>query len=424
VVNGSGERQRAARVLIRVGGGAFASPLLAGDRSPGVRARVLGVLRWQRTIDQALRQRATRPLHALDAEVLIALRLGLFEAWWLGVPAAVATDAMVRLVRRLGKGSAAGFINAVLRRAVSEGRPSEATPDVEWSHPEWIWRRWNRAFGRSAAVGAMAAGQAPAPPWVWFPVDADLDEHVASGVDLEAHPWCADAWTSTAQPSRLMALVAAGRAVVQDPSSQLVARLAAAVAGGAGRAVDLCAAPGGKTALIGRLGRWHRLVAAEVDPFKAARLAERLASVPVVVADARRPALVANSWDLVLLDAPCTGTGTFRRHPELKWRLRSRAVCDAADRQRPMIDAAAGLVAPGGVLVYATCSIEPEENEAHFESTPKGFERAPMEENLPTGVPWLPTTAGGVRILPHEWGDGFTVHAVRRPKRASDSGDR
>jgi len=374
------------------------------------------VLRWQRTIDRALDRHLTRPLEKLDAEVLTVLRVGLFEARWLDVPAPVATDAMVRLVRRLGKGSAAGMVNAVLRRAVAEGPPQSTAPDVEWSHPEWIWRRWDRAFGRSAATGAMAAAQSPAPPWVWFPEETDRDELVASGVDLEAHPWCPDAWTSAAQPSRLMELVAAGRAVVQDPSSQLVARLAVAVAGGSGRALDLCAAPGGKTALMRRLGRWRPLVAAEVDPLKAARLSDRLTRIPVVVADAIHPALAVGRWDVVLLDAPCSGTGTFRRHPELKWRLSPDTIHQVVDRQRPMIGAALELLAPAGVLVYATCSVEPEENEAHFEPTPNGFEQSALEDLLPTGVPWLPTTAGGVRILPHGWGDGFTVHAFRRPK--------
>ena len=116
----------------------------------------------------------------------------------------------------------------------------------------------------------------------------------------------------------------------------------------------------------------------------------------------------------MLLDAPCSGTGTFRRHPELKWRLTPESIADAAAHQRPMIDAALDLLAPGGVLVYATCSVEPEENEAHFRDVPEGFEHRFLEDLLPAGMPWTETDAGGVRILPHEDGDGFTVHAWTR----------
>jgi 16S rRNA (cytosine967-C5)-methyltransferase len=211
-----------------------------------------------------------------------------------------------------------------------------------------------------------------------------------------------------------MSRVADGTAVVQDPSSQLVARLAVAVTGGVGRAVDLCAAPGGKTALLETLGAWRLLAAADVILAKAARLARRFERPPVVVADAERPPFIRRGWDLALLDAPCSGTGTFRRHPELKWRLQPEDIDAAAARQRSLVQAALELLAPGGVLVYATCSVEPEENEAHVAELPDSIECVDLAEHLPDGLPWIPTEAGGVRILPHEWGDGFTVHALRR----------
>jgi len=211
-----------------------------------------------------------------------------------------------------------------------------------------------------------------------------------------------------------MAAVGRGEAVVQDPSSQLVARLAAEVGDSRGRAVDLCAAPGGKTSLLRRLGDWSELVAGDHSLAKSLRLQRRLKNVPVVVVDAARPAVIGGGWDLVLLDAPCSGTGTFRRHPELKWRLEPGAIPAAAAKQREMVRASFELLASGGLLLYATCSVEPEENEGHFNSLPEGFERVALNEHLPEGLPWIATDAGGVRILPHEHGDGFTVHAVRR----------
>lgn len=418
MASASDERRRAARLLIRVEEGAFAARLLDAETAPGVRARVLGVVRWQRALDQALNRHLRRPLERLDPEVRTALRLGAFEIVHLGVPRPVATDGMVRLVRRLGKSSAAGLVNAVLRRVEPLEPGSEVGPDLAWSHPGWLWRRWRDAFGAEAAEAAMASAQSPAPAWVWFAVDAARAEVEAAGAVLEPHPWCPGAWRAAEGQAVVMAAVAEGRAVVQDPSSQLVPRLAAALAGG-GRAVDLCAAPGGKTALLERLGSWSLLVAADLGLARAARLQRRLAahgSVPVVAGDAGRPPFRPAGWDLVLLDAPCSGTGTFRRHPELKWRLTPEAIAGSASAQASMIGPALGLLAPGGVLVYATCSVEPEENEAHFEGLPGGFDRVLPAELMPAGVPWIDTAAGGVRILPHEHGDGFTIHAVRRSR--------
>jgi len=410
VASSSDDRLRAARRLIRVEQGAFASRLLDRDTSPGVRVRVLGVLRWQRALDEALRPLVKRSLDKLDTEVRVVLRLGCFELRHLGVPPPVATDSMIRLTRTLGKASAGGLVNAVLRRAGAAVDRVDPPPDLRWSHPAWVWRRWRAAFGDAAAEAAMAAAQEPAPPWVWFVADGERTALEDTGVVCRPHPWCPDSWTANDGLAELMALVARGAAVVQDPSSQLVARIAVGVAGGVGRAADLCAAPGGKTALLEKLGRWEVLVAGDRSPAKAARLARRLAGVEVAASDAARPPLAAGTMDLVLLDAPCSGSGTFRRHPELKWRLTAEAVADAAAKQRPMIDAAAALLAPGGTLVYATCSVEPEENEAHFAEPPDGFDRVDLREHLPAGLPWTETDAGGARILPHEHGHGFTIH--------------
>ncbi len=410
----SGDRLRAARLLIRVEDGAFASRLLERETAPGVRVRVLGVLRWQRRLDHVLTPFLKRPLARLDSEVRAALRMGCFEVQQLGVPAPVATDEMIRMTRRLGKSSAAGMVNAVLRRAAAVDDLECASPDLRWSHPEWIWRRWVDAFGDESAEGAMVAAQEPAAPWVWFADEESKIDTERLGVVLAPHPWCPDAWTATEGRPELMTQVHHGAAVVQDPSSQMVARIAVSVADGDGCAADLCAAPGGKTALMNKLGQWSVLVAGDRSPAKAVRLGRRLGGTMTVAADASRPALANESLDLVLLDAPCSGTGTLRRHPELKWRLSLDSIADAAKSQKPMIGAALDLLGPGGVLVYATCSVEPEENEAHFSALLSGFDRVALKDHLPAGTPWIETDAGGARILPHEHGDGFTVHALRR----------
>lgn len=415
----SADRIRAARSLIRVEDGAFASRLLAARADPGVRVRVLGVLRWLRPLDAVLARRCSRPIEQLDAEVRAGLRIGLFEACILGVPAAVATDSAVRLVRRLGHGSASGLVNAVLRRAVADwpGRMEAASPDLRLSHPAWLYRRWRDRYGRSAADGVMAANQRPAPVWAWFFADSFRKELEDRGTALERHPWCPGAWSEAEGSGRLIEAVRRGEAFVQDPSSQLVSLVGADLGGDGCRFVDLCAAPGGKTAGISLRATPSRVVACDLRLGRVRLMAsslERLGGCSLLVADSTSPPFAGGSFDLVILDAPCSGTGTLRRHPELRWRLRPGSIGEMAALQKQLCGAALDLVAPGGVLVYATCSIESEENEDHFLEPPTGFDAVDLTEVLPAGVPAAPTDAGGVRILPHEHGDGFTIHALRR----------
>jgi len=419
VASASADRKRAARLLIRVEGGAFASRMLSDRADPGVRVRVLGVLRWQRLLDHVLARFSRRPPQQLDPEVRAAMRLGLFEHGELGVPAAVAVDGAVRLVRELGRGSATGLVNAVLRRATSawEELTADVADDLRWSHPAWLAARWRTTLGEQAARDAMAAAQRPAPVWVWF-TDARARERVErEGLALSPHPWCPTAWTSREGVGPVLAAVGRHEAYVQDPSSQLVAHVGAALAGEGAAFVDLCAAPGGKAALMVRLRPWRIALAVDLRPVRLrllGPLASRLGGPLMAAADAGRPPLAAGSFELVVLDAPCSGTGTLRRHPELRWRLTEEAIAGLASVQGRLVAAAVELVAPGGTLLYATCSLEPEENEAHFRDLPEGFVVQSLGTLLPAGTPGVETTAGGVRLPTSDDGDGFTLHALRR----------
>jgi 16S rRNA (cytosine967-C5)-methyltransferase len=417
-VSSSADRLSAAQLLMRVEQGGYASRLLSGYGKAGVRTRVLGVLRWQRALDETLAGHLNRPPERLDPEVRAAARLGLFEAAVLGVPPPVATDGAVHLARRLGKGSAAGLVNAVLRRAIPEWSAiAGADPALRHSHPDWIWERWAAAFGDQAAEAAMAAAQRPAAVWVWWIREGARARVSASGLELRRHPWCPDAWSAPGHDADMVRAVGAGEAYVQDPSSQLVARMARAVAPPGARLVDLCAAPGGKTALWRRLGSATRPFAADrhLGRLRLVRpLLDAVGGGLVTVADATRPPLAPMGHALVLVDAPCSGTGTLRRHPELKWRLCSSALGEVAALQARTIDAGLSLLAPAGVLLYTTCSIEPEENEDILTPTPSGFEMVDLSALLPPKTPWLATTAGGVRILPGPDWDGFTMHGLRR----------
>ncbi len=418
-MNLSADRLTAAHLLLRVERGAFSSRVLTGETPTAVRVRVLEVLRWLRALDAVLQPLCRRPIADLDPEVRVVLRLGLAEAMRLGVPPALATDASVRLVRRLGCSSASGMVNAVLRKAVQKWPDTleRSSVDVTFSHPWWIYDRWLKNFGEPEAVASMASAQERASTWVWFLDDSVRERLAAGGLGLSAHPWCPGAWSAPGAPGTLVQEVVAGTAYAQDPSSQLVARTAHELAGGQGVFLDLCAAPGGKTALLVQLGSWRLAVAADLHPTRAglARgLLDRAGAASVVVADAGRPPFAPGRWDLVLLDAPCTGTGTFRRHPELKWKLRPSSVAEMADLQRGLLRSALDLVVPGGVLLYATCSVEPEENEGVVAELAGGFEAVDLAKAIPEGAPWRPTAAGGARILPNPDGDGFTMHAIRR----------
>ncbi|MFI5005928.1 MAG: transcription antitermination factor NusB [Solirubrobacterales bacterium] len=381
---------------------------------------VLGTLRRRGAIDHALGQLSARPLDRLGPEVRAALRLGAHQLLHLRVPPHAAVSESVTLVRST-RPKAAGFVNAILRRLAREGPPAEVDAVAEpreWlttagSLPSWLADRWLARLGPAIAV-ARARALLREPP-VFFRPNPRVPDAMARAQEGGLAPRPAlvpGAWVATS--GHIAALAREGVVYPQDEGSQLVAHLAA----GHGRVLDACAAPGGKATLMADLaGEDCRVVAAELAPRRLLTLGGLVRrwgarNVHVLGADALHPPFRVQ-FDSVLLDAPCSGLGTLSRHPDLRWRFQPKDLAWLAERQLQLLASVAALVKPGGRLLYAVCSIEPEENEgvlAPFLAAHGDFTCEP----LPT---WASAFADGpfVRMRPeiHE-GDAFFAARLRR----------
>jgi 16S rRNA (cytosine967-C5)-methyltransferase len=438
-------REIALGILIRVGKGAHASPLLdargreldARDRD-FLRALVRKTLRGAIRLDHVLQRHLRQPAASLDPPVLAALRLGAAQLLLMDrVPAHAAVGETVAAIRLFAP-KAAGLVNAVLRRVADrEARPGDvrlppgadplARLALETSHPEWLVRRWVAALGESAARAALEADDVDSPTDLLAdPRAGSIDEILAAlaagGVTAERSPWAPLALTVTEGNAVAHPLVAGGALAVVDVAAQAMAALLPR----ADVAVDLTAAPGGKTRVLLASGRARRVVALERTPSRAARLAANLAAagrrdeVLVVRADAGAPPLPLETFDAVLLDAPCSGTGTLRKNPEIRLRLAPGDLAGFALAQRRLLDAALPLLAPGGALLYVTCSLEPEENEdvvdAVLASRPAFARVRPVVEVSPPLAERTDLT-GLVRVAPGPTHDGFSAILMTRLRR-------
>ena len=409
-------RSQAVTVLARVEVQSAYAARLLGDASPAVREMVMGALRWQLTLDHLLERHLRQPIAALDPRVRAALRVGLYEARRMRTPAPVAVAEAVRLTKA-NVPRAAGLVNAVLRRAVGETWPGAGDPAVplfiRHSHPAWLVERWLSLLGEQATVVALAADQEIAPLYLLAAVSR-LDELAAAGCEVSPHPVVDGVVAVKAGTGAAVAALQAGRAYAIDPTAVAVARLLPSVSG---PTVDLAAAPGGKSLVLASERPQLRLLAADRNIGRTVLMRRNLtlatASPVVAVADAAAPPLRPGSFGAVLVDAPCSGTGTLRRHPEIRWRLRPGDLASLSAGQRRMAAAAAELVAPGGFLLYSTCSLEPEENADVVAGLP--LDVLPLAERLPAGLARVELASGGVVIPPGAAGDGFTVHLLRRP---------
>jgi 16S rRNA (cytosine967-C5)-methyltransferase len=382
-----------------------------------------GTLRWQAAFDHVVEQFTGRPIAKLDPEVLDVLRLTMFQLLHLDrVPASAAVNDAVDLARKAGKKSAAPLVNAVLRRVSRERNrlplPSEGLDylNITLSHPRWLAARWLERHGFEAAEAWMQFDNAPAALTLRVNTVRAPREEVAAtladgGVVTEPTRFAPDGLVvRSGNPllHRPLSVVEAGLAVVQDEASQLVAVFADPQRGA--RVLDLCASPGGKTtAMAAAMGDRGAIVACDVRARRVDLLATTVrrsgaTSVRLVRADAARALPFGQPFDLVLLDAPCSGLGTLRRDPDIRWRRTETDLPLLADAQLAMLERAAAATEPGGRLVYSTCSSEPEENEEvvrRFLESPAGLEFRPAEpEVLPAGVQPFLTAEGYLRTLP------------------------
>jgi len=346
---------------------------------------VMGVQRWRSRLDQAITSLSSQKLAKLDAEVLESLRLAAYQIGFLArIPAHAAVNDAVELVKRKKKKSAAPFVNAVLRRLLAKedfvlshvshkkanvGHPlmspgSKTVPELAalYAHPPWMVERWAASYGMEHAERICAYGQ-QVPPTAIHLADPGVEaELTAGGIQLAPGRLLRSARIATGGDITKTKAFAEGRMQIQDEGSQLIAMLV-----GRGECLlDCCAAPGGKTAILAERNPQSAILATELHEHRAREMKRRLVGHPnvqVITADVTKLHVSAD-FDRVLADVPCSGTGTLARNPEIKWRLTASDLADLHQRQVAILRGALSKLRLGGRLVYSTCSLEPEENEA------------------------------------------------------------
>ncbi|MGD8329333.1 MAG: transcription antitermination factor NusB [Acidobacteriota bacterium] len=373
-------RRLALDVLLRVEEGAASDRALdralrrsgfaADDRGLATEL-VYGVLRRRAGIDRLLAPHSKRPLASLDAPALNALRLGAYQIEYLDrIPAHAAVDASVEAVKAHTR-SAAGFVNAVLR-ALLRARSGRADGSADpWSEvPGWWAERWRQRYG-DAGGAWLAATLEPAPlvmrphPRI-MPAPELVAALAEEGIDVEPEPVAPGALRVIAGQPTASPLLRRHAFALRGAASQLVAALLPVASGD--RVLDACAGRGGKTLQVAEDHDAGLVVAADVSAWRAVACrrearAAGIAEVHAVVADMAQEAPFRRLFEAVLVDAPCSGLGTVRRRPELRWRNDPQRLARLAELQRAILSSAVEVTAPGGVLLYATCSTEPEENE-------------------------------------------------------------
>jgi 16S rRNA (cytosine967-C5)-methyltransferase len=392
---------------------------------------VYGMLRRRAWLDHVLSERVRGGPARLDPDLTDLLRLGLYQLLLMrSVPPYAAIAQTVELAKRRHGLGASKLVNAVLRRADRERAdiaiPPQPNPKLDpiddlalrYSHPRWLVARWVSRWDLAETERLLVANNLEAPiivrPWgiVREQLEAVLE---GGGVTVTDAPLLHDSLRITS-PVALMELGAyrQGLFFVQDPAATMVAKYAAIPPGS--DVVDLCAAPGGKSLELARVA--HHVFTSDRAFARLRRMVsnfDRLEAKNLfaLVADAREPAV--RPLDVVLIDVPCTGTGTFRRHPDARWRSKVSDLAVMGALQRSILRAAASVVRPGGLLVYSTCSLEPEENDAQIDAFLAESREWSLEPPPAGAVPTDVLDQGRLRVLPQRHGtDGAFAARLRR----------
>ncbi len=398
-----------------------------------LRELVLGSLRWLRRLDHVLAGASNRRLADIDPALHGPLRIAAYQLLFLDrVPPYAAVDEAVEQAQQRTHRGGASFVNAVLRRVARDRRldawpVEEADPvrrlAIEASHPDFLVRRWLERFGPGRTRRMLEANNRPKPMQLLAFRDRGgrelLGERlIDEGLDVE--PTRLSPLGLTVRQGNPLTTTAFrdGDCYVQDEASQAAALLPRPRAGE--RVLDAAAAPGGKSFALIAAEPTVRPVLADCDVARLGTLRQNLRrlrrALPVVAADAGYPPF-AGGLDRVVLDLPCSGTGTLRRNPELKWRLSESEIGRLASQGERLLTAGAELLAPGGLLVAITCSLEAEENEwvgERFLSTHPGFHPMSLDEGLEQAVAAGVEAPGRWRLLPGGDHDGFTVQVFVR----------
>jgi 16S rRNA (cytosine967-C5)-methyltransferase len=395
-----------------------------------------GTLRWRAWLDYLLESAVSRSWDRVEARLRILLRLSLYQMSRMDrVPDHAIINDAVEITKANWRPSLAGFVNGVLR-TLSRSRPwtspefhRDCATWIRVSLPQWLWERWEARFGPDGACEyALSLNQPPqtafrlygrqGPPDACGPVSTKAH---ADADDRDPCPFSVSEWvpgaylTQEGKPAQFSL-----KEHFQDEASQMIPHLLGPIEGA--RVWDACAAPGGKAAILReRCGSSGWLICSDLDPRRARRLLAFLevtsgAPFDVLILDVRVPAPFRMLFDAVLVDAPCSGLGTLRRNPELKWRCRPERLRELAQRQLQLLASVAPVVREGGLLLYSTCSTEPEENESvveeFLESHPEFHVRRPI---FPAGIAGLLDQQGMFRSYPgvRLWDGFFAALMVR-----------
>jgi 16S rRNA (cytosine967-C5)-methyltransferase len=406
------------------------------ERDQGLlRELVMGSLRWLRRLDHVISQASSRRFDQIEAALQSPLRIAAYQLLFLDrVPAHAAVHEAVEQAHQLTHRGGASFVNGVLRRIARGPRledwpVEEADPvrrlAIENSHPDFLVARWLERFGRERALELMAANNQPKPMQLLAFRDRGGRELLAESLideGLEVEPATLSPLGLTVRRGNPLgtSTFRSGDFYIQDEASQAAALMPPPRPGE--RVLDAAAAPGGKSFSLIASEPGVRVTASDVSLQRALVLRSNLRRLrrplPLLVADAGALPL-RGPFDRAILDLPCSGTGTLRRHPELKWRISEGEIGRLTRQALRLLEGGAPLVAPGGVLAAITCSLEREENEdvvARFLSSHSDFAPVRLEGLLEGPLAGGLLDSGGWRVLSGGDHDGFTVHVLRKAR--------